>query len=192
MDKKFWIVLLVFSIICIGPASAVQISSVDQLNSNGISDDKKLKNIETSQNDNNVSDINKTITNETNDNTIITNQTNDNTTITNQTNDNTTITNATMNNSAVMNGTMNETGDLNGTICDDTNNSTENADTQLSHEIRNKVLLTVTATASICLATATVFALIPDCTATKLIAAGFAVAGGCCFIAAIIISWCWW
>lgn len=188
IDKKLWIVMMVFGIVCIGPANAVQIESVNQLNIKCLNEDKKLKNIETPLNDNNASDINKTVTNETNNNTTITNPTKDNTTIMSPINDNNTLTNGTMVNTAL----MNETGDLNKTIGNGTNNSTENTDNQISHEVRSKVLLTVTAIASISLAAATVCALIPDCTATKWLAGGCAVFGGCCFIAAIIINWCWW
>jgi hypothetical protein len=107
MVKKFWVLMLVFSILSIAPANAVQIESFNMSNINGTISDKNLKNNDiTSEknitlilNYNNTTETNKTVINETKSNN----------------------TNGTDINGTDINGT-----DINGTVLGNDTNKTEN------------------------------------------------------------------
>ena len=112
MVKKFWVLMLVFSILSIAPAKSVQIESLNMSNINETISDKNLENNDTTLDD---------------DITAILNDTN--TTKTNETVMNETIYNKTAINETKGNNTnetdINETAILNKTTGNDTN-KTEN------------------------------------------------------------------
>ena len=179
--KKFWVLILVFSILSIGPASAVQIRLVTQFNINDTISDKNLENNNTTLDDNIttiLNDNNSTVTNQT----IINGTIELNETLDNHTNDT----------------EMNETVVLNKTSCNDTNK------TETIFNTKGAIIGTLGSFASICgvittfaFAATVALAAVPDPSlCTKVLAVGcglVTLACVTCTLTCTIASiFCWW
>lgn len=184
MVKKFWVLMLVFSILSIGPANAVQIESLNLLNINGTISDKNLENndivlddnITTILTDNNTTKTNKTVIN----GTIDTENVDLNETKGNNTNET----------------EINETAVLNKTISNDTNKTEDIFNTKAAVIGTLAAVATISAVFTPFLLQATIAAF-PDPT---LLTKGLAIVCGIatfacasctlgCTVAAIF---CWW